>query len=564
MPDYRTFPTCLLSSATIFNYLTTIMKFFIPVIIYFLLPSYALCNLQQDSLLAVLKKEILKKKEYDSGKEQKIERLRVQLLHVSPSDLEKQYLLCDQLYWEYKDYVFDSAHVYTKRLLNISSRLKHLPRQYESRIKLGFIQVSCGMFKEAFDGIDQMDTGLMPNEVKFRYYQLKTRAFTRLSMYNTNKFYSPVHQSESMVALICAIQLAKPRSFERLSLTAVLYNNMDKQDEAAACYRKLLRDKSLTDHQKAIAAHNLSNLTEGTEKRSLFTLSAIYDVRTSTKETLAIFRLGEILFREGNIEDAEFLLKEASAQALFYGNKLHNDEISIVMREVEAEKLIRLETDKNHTLTVLIGILAFAIIATAITFIVVYRKLQDVKRREAFVNEQNRQLDHLNKRLTEDAIIKEEYIGYFFQIVTGYIQKLEKIKRSTDRMIRHESYKELSEIAKGIDIRKERTSLFHTFDNIFLKLFPNFISSFNSLLREEDQIIPKKTEVLNTSLRIFALVRLGIKDSQTIANILENTISTIYTYKFRIKSKAIVQGEEFDRMVMEIKFNDQEKQTVTQ
>lgn len=129
-------------------------------------------------------------------------------------------------------------------------------------------------------------------------------------------------------------------------------------------------------------------------------------------------------------------------------------------------------------------------------------------------------------------------------------------------MIRNENYKELSEIAKGIDIKKERTSLFHTFDNIFLKLFPNFISSFNALLKEEDQIIPKKTEVLNTSLRIFALVRLGIKDSQTIANILENTISTIYTYKFRIKSKAIIQGEEFDRMIMEIKFNDQEKQAV--
>jgi len=527
------------------------------------MPCYVLCNQQQDSLLAILKKEVLKKKEYDTRKEQKIGQLRNQLHHTSSDNLEKQYSLCDQLYWEYKDYIFDSAHVYTKRLINISSRLKHIPRQYESQIKLGFIQVSCGMFKEAFDGIDQMDAGLMPNDVKFRYYQLKTRAFTRLSMYNTNKFYSPVHQSESMVALICAIQLAPHRSFEKLSLTAVLYNNMNKVKEAAACYRKLLGDASLTDHQKAIAAHNLSNLTEGAEQRSLITKSAIYDTRTSTKETLALFRLAQLLFEEGNIEDAEFLLKEASEQALFYGNKLHNDEIITVMRALEAEKLIRLESHKNHTLTLLIAILALGIMVTAITFFIVYRKLQDVRRRELFVNEQNRQLDDLNKKLSEDAIIKEEYIGYFFQVVSGYIQKLEKIKRSSERMIRHESYKELSEIAKGIDIRKERTSLFHTFDNIFLKLFPNFIHSFNSLLKEEDQIIPKKTEVLNTSLRIFALIRLGIKDSQTIANILENTISTIYTYKFRVKSKAIVQGEEFDKMIMEIKFNDQEKQTLS-
>jgi len=537
------------------------MKFFIPVMIFFLLPCAALCH-QQDSLLAVLKMEILRKKVYDTKKEQKIIRLRNQLQRTSSTDLEKQYLLCDQLYWEYKDYLFDSAHVYTKRLIRIAVLLKHVPRKYESQIKLGFIQVSCGMFKEAFDGIDQLDVGLMPREVKFLFYQLKTRAFTRLSMYNTNKFYSPVHQSESMVALICAIQLSPPNSFERLSLTAVLYSNMNKNREAAACYRRLLANPLLTGHQKAIASHNLGNLTEGPEKRSLLTKSAIYDIRTSTKETLAIFKLAELLFKDGNIEDAEFLLKEASEQASFYGNKLHNDEIMTAMNALEAEKLIRLESSKNRTLTALICILAAAITATGTIFFVVYRKLLDVRRREAFVNEQNRQLDCLNKKLSEDAIIKEEYIGYFFQVVSGYIQKLEKIKRSSEKMIKHDNYRELAEIAKGIDIRKERKSLFYTFDNIFLKLFPNFISSFNSLLNAEDQIIPKKTEVLNTSLRIFALVRLGIKDSQTIANILEHSISTIYTYKFRVKSKAIVQGEEFDKKIMEIKFTDQDKHMV--
>lgn len=537
------------------------MKLVIPIIILILFPSVAHCH-QQDSLLAVLEMEILRKKVYDTKKEQKIIRLRNQLQHTSLTDLERQYLLCDQLYWEYKDYLFDSAHVYTKRLMKIATKLKQVPRKYESQIKLGFIQISCGMFKEAFDGIDQLEVEFMPPEVKFRYYQLKTRAFTRLSMYNTNKFYSPVHQSESMVALICAIQLSAPNSFERLSLTAVLYNNMNKNKEAADCYRQLLSNASLTDHQKAIASHNLSNLTEGSEKQSLITSSAIYDIRTSTKETLAIFRLAELLFKEGNIEDTEFLLKEAIEQASFYGNKLHNDEIMTVMKAVEAEKLIRLESSKNRTLTALTYILAAAIIATGITFYVVYKKLQDVRRREAFVNEQNRQLDYLNKKLSEDAIIKEEYIGYFFQVVSGYIHKLEKIKRLSERMIKQENYMELAGLARGIDIRKERTSLFNTFDNIFLKLFPNFITSFNALLNAEDQIIPKKTEVLNTTLRIFALIRLGIKDSQTIANILENTISTIYTYKFRVKSKATVQGEEFDKLVMEIKFIDPEKQAI--
>ena len=74
------------------------------------------------------------------------------------------------------------------------------------------------------------------------------------------------------------------------------------------------------------------------------------------------------------------------------------------------------------------------------------------------------------------------------------------------------------------------------------------------MLNPEDQIWPKDNEFLNTNLRIFALMRLGIKDNQKIANILENTLSTIYTYKTRIKSKAVVRGDEFDNKIMEIKF----------
>ena len=141
-------------------------------------------------------------------------------------------------------------------------------------------------------------------------------------------------------------------------------------------------------------------------------------------------------------------------------------------------------------------------------------------------------------------------------MISGYILKLEKIKRKTERKIKIKSYEELLHLANEIDIKYERDVLFHTFDGIFLKLFPNFITAFNALLKPEDQIWPKDNEVLNTNLRIFALMRLGIKDNQTIANILESAVSTIYTYKIRIKSKALVPSDDFENKIMEIKFVD--------
>jgi hypothetical protein len=108
----------------------------------------------------------------------------------------------------------------------------------------------------------------------------------------------------------------------------------------------------------------------------------------------------------------------------------------------------------------------------------------------------------------------------------------------------------------NVEIERERNNLYDTLDNMFLTLFPNFIASFNLLLRQEDQVWPKAGETLNASLRIFALTRLGINELETIAKILNYSVSTVYTYKIRIKSKANVPAEEFESKVMEIKFTD--------
>jgi hypothetical protein len=166
------------------------------------------------------------------------------------------------------------------------------------------------------------------------------------------------------------------------------------------------------------------------------------------------------------------------------------------------------------------------------------------------------QLEKINDRLTEDTHIKEEYIGYFFNVISGYILKLEKLKRNIERKISTKKYDDILLSVNEINIKKERETLFYTFDHIFLKIFPNFITLFNSLLKKEDQVWPKDNEVLNTDLRIFALMRLGINDNETIANILEYSVNTIYVYKMRIKAKALVPSDQFDHKIMDIKAVD--------
>jgi len=158
----------------------------------------------------------------------------------------------------------------------------------------------------------------------------------------------------------------------------------------------------------------------------------------------------------------------------------------------------------------------------------------------------------------------EEYLAYYANKTSEYMLLLEKVKRNTELKLRMGQYKELLQIVNDIDTRLERHGLIEKFDNIFLKLFPDFIEEFNSLLKPEDQIRPKNSEVLNTHLRIFALMRLGIKDNQAIADILESSVSTVYTYKFRIRSKSQLQSEVFENKIMDISnFDKTPGQTVT-
>lgn len=530
------------------------MKVLLSILLLVMLSHYAKCQNSADSLIRVLKFELLKKKTYENQRNARILALKNELAKVLPSNFSDQYILCNKLYNEYQDFVFDSAHVYTSRLLKISSLMHDLPKQYDSKIKLGRIQLTWGMFKETFETLQQIRVNALPDSIKLRYYELKSRAYTDEAMYNTDEFYSSANRAASIKAIDSAIYFSKPESYEKYRHVAELLTMQGKRTQAAVYYNKLLERKALSYHERAMVANDLSNLEVGQERVKLITLAAIYDIRAATKETLAVFTLGNILFKQGNIKDAEYLLTEALSEARFYGNKIHITEIVAILTTVSAQKLINSENEKNRILTFLIILLGIAILSTLIIAWNVYVRLKEVKIREQVVREQNQHLDKINKKLLEDSHIKEEYIGYFFDVISGYILKLEKIKRNLERKVKTKSFEDILLLANEINIKQERHTLFYTFDNIFLKLFPNFISTFNALLNPEDQIWPKDNEVLNTNLRIFALMRLGIKDNQKIANILENTISTIYTYKTRIKSKAVVHGDEFDNKIMEIKF----------
>ena len=94
--------------------------------------------------------------------------------------------------------------------------------------------------------------------------------------------------------------------------------------------------------------------------------------------------------------------------------------------------------------------------------------------------------------------------------------------------------------------------LYAKFDSIFLNIYPDFIEEFNNLLVPEERIYPKQDELLTTELRIYALIRLGITDSNKIASFLRYSLRTVYNYRTKVRNKSAVTRGDFEDYVKKI------------
>jgi tetratricopeptide (TPR) repeat protein len=532
------------------------MRICLPILFLVIFGCAAFASPKTDSLLTELKRELTRKKIYDDQKEVHIKQLKVSLSTVPSANYNLRYRLCSNIYEEYKVYQFDSAYVYINKMQNISNILQDAPKQSDCKLKLGFILLSAGMFKEAFDCFNGIDVHLLNNDLKIQYYSLRARAHSDLADYDNNIYYSQYNNELSITYLDSTIALCKPNSYDYLMQQGNKQVRLGDLKKPSEYYTRLLNSYPLTTHQRAMVATGLSAFykepSQIGERTDLLIIGVINDIRSSTKETLASFELGDLLYRNGNIKDAYIFINQAMDDAEYYGARLRKIKIGAVLPVVAAEKLVLMEKEKNKFLVYLLSIAAVSILVLMIFFII-FNQLKRLKVKEKIIEEKNQQLESINDKLIEDTHIKEEYIGYFFNVISGYILKLEKLKRNIDRKLAAKKYEDIQLTVNEINIKKERDLLFYTFDHIFLKIFPNFITVFNSLFRPEDQIWPKDHEVLNTDLRIFALIRMGINDNETIANILEYSVNTIYVYKMRIKARSILPGDQFDEKIMSIK-----------
>lgn len=518
---------------------------------------------EKDSLEIKLDDAIKQKESYIKKKSQRISSLKEKLNYT---DIRNQVLINEKLYLEYKKYKIDSAIFYVNKNISISNTLKDRDLGLKSLIQLANLNSSSGKYLEAQKILQNINVKTLPKNLLAIYYEYYSQFYEHYATNNPNLSYIE-HIEIYRDSLLTVLNPESIKYRINLAQKNIYRRNLS---DAKRDLLKLVADSKFKDPNYAMYTYLLGDIykleNNLKEEKRYYTLAAISDIENVIKDNAAIQNLSIIHYESGDIDHAYLYAKSAVEDAVFCNVKFRTLNISEIYSIINTAYLEKEEKSKKQLLTYLLMI-SILVVFLAITISYLYyqmKKIQKIRKELAsnaqelkILNEKiqqtNLSLKENNIQLTESNTIKEEYITQFFDICSAYIRKMEDYWIHLLKKSQNKHYEELDKILKSNTfINTELEDLYHTFDIIFINLYPDFVSEFNKLLQEGEKIELKNGEVLNTELRIFALIRLGITDSVKIAAFLRYSLSTIYNYRTKVRNKSAVNREDFESMVSKI------------
>jgi hypothetical protein len=529
-------------------------------------PGYAV---DLDSVYRALDSAIKNKLIYDARREAKIAALK-NLLQKAGRDYGRAFYLNDQLSETYKAYRYDSAAIYLNRNLDLAQKHNDIYRLDQTKLKLAYTFASAGMYLEAVNLIGMINRSKLSPDLVIDYYSACNHTYGEQGHYTqdrrTNQYYSRLAQNykDSLMSIL------SHSSQLYLSFRETDEWNIKKFDEALRLNSMQMKGVKPNTPEYSIVCYfrSVDYKGKGDVKMEKYWLglSAICDVKQAVKDQASLWTLADMLAQEGDIERSYRYIRFSWDGTRFYNAPLRNLQSSGVLSMIDHN--YQLMTEKQNTrlrdYLLLISGLTFLLII-AIGYVYVQMKHLAMARNNLHVANSHlidlnarlkktvQSLNKSNAQLLDSNKIKEVYIGRFLTLCSFYIDKLESFRNTVIKKAKAGQLSDYLSSNKMQSLKEQDlTDLFRNFDHAFLCLVPNFIEEFNKLLKPEARMVPDKDELLNTELRLFALIRLGVEDSSKIAEFLHYSVNTIYNYRAKVKNASIISRDDFEKRVKEI------------
>jgi len=527
------------------NYVNRGYKPFI--LLFFIISNNSFSDNSLDSLYTILNQEMINSVEYNKTKELRIANLNIEL--ENSKSLKDQYEKRKKLIDEYQYYNLNKAIENIEINLTLAKQIDDLNLNTETLLKFTQLLISSGQYKESIDILNQLNKNIISDDNIIQYYKNYADGYSRLSYYtiandSKNKYFNLYNiYKDSLVTYF------DKNSEFYLDLEEKKFRDNGQIAEALTINDQRLKLVNEFSRQYSIIRFERSFLYSGAKNRKInLILSAISDIRLSIKDNASLTDLAKISFQENDLDKAYRYINFSYEDAEFY-NSLHRKTIisstlPLITRAYESRSIIQKnELEKLLFISVTLGFILL------ISLLLIYKQVKRISKTSNQLKHANNNLTKIYDKLSNSDRIKERYLGTFLNLYSDYINHLDMYRKMVRNHITSNKYKALLDLTKSKQIKDNELKIFYkNFDEAFLKIYPNYVTEFNSLMKDNHQFILNNKNELNTELRIFALVRLGISSSSKISKILRYSVNTIYNYRAGVKNNSI-DREDFELFV---------------
>lgn len=514
----------------------------------------ALCAEHRDleSLLKELDAVIDRKDTYTLPKENELSELRMRL--KGTKDNRQKYDLCNRLFVGYLHYQADTALSYVEKKQELLSLLNDPLLEQELIINRAEVMGVMGMYSWAEELLLKVKPETLTPELLGYYYRTVRANYGWFADYLVNKELVEIYQGKAHIYRDSIMLTTSPGIDHDIVEAEKLM--VEGEVEQALEMLNRLSENNPDLRQQAFINYTLSEAykLKGEIDKQIYrlALTAIADLKFGTREYASLQKLAYLLYDKGDVDRAYKYLTCSMDDAVACNARLRFSEVTEFFPIVD--KAYKLKEEKGRTIRY--GLLFFASFLSLVLIVGVwwlYRWNKKLSLMRHNLSEANERLRLVNRELAQTGKVKEAYIAHYLDQCVAYLDKLESYRRSLAKLAMASRIDDLFKAIKSEQfIKDERKEFYHNFDKSFLELFPNFIVSFNELLIEDGKIQPKSNELLTTELRIFALIRLGITDSNAIAHFLGYSLATVYNYRSRMKNRVKGDKETFEQEVMNL------------
>ena len=544
------------------------------IIIFLCLCTICMCRLhaadssRADSLLLKLDQAIKERPIYMEQKELKLVELK-RLLHRQIPD-EERFAILGTLLDEYRSFNTDSALHMAEEREQIAIRLGNQEYIDNARMNKADVLGMTGMYKEVMDLMRNIHIDRLPVDIHPYYYHIYRTVYGLMADYAVTAYEKKLYTELTDKYRDSLLLVNKDNLLIHTLIQSDQYNVRNEYDKAIRLLTDYLALQKDYEHDVAICAYTLSEsyrLKGDKEKEKEYLIvSAMADMKTAVREYISLRKLAVLLYQEGDIERAYSYVKICMEDAAACNARLRKLEILEIFPIINDAYQQKTEKQQEQMKWALVSISLLSLFLLLAIFYVykqmkkvaaARREVIDANKRLKELNDElhlsNAQLKEANHSIAENSYLKEEYIGRYMDQCSVYLEKMDNYRRSLGKIAATGNVEELYKTIKSSKFIEGELKEFYTnFDNTFLQLFPTFVEDFNALLADDEQISLKAGERMNTELRIFALIRLGITDSVKIAQFLRYSVTTIYNYRTKVRNKAAGDRDLLEQEVMTI------------